>query len=78
MNAIWREAKADHHGAAIAVDVVSGVWAIGDIALAVADSPRMPRFVAVDVSVPRVGDRTPHHCAGRPLKSACCSVLFES
>ena len=47
--AIRQEVEADHHGAVVAIDVESGIWAIGDNVIAATDSLRMQRPDAVDV-----------------------------
>ena len=58
--------------------MASGIWAIGDIAIAAPESLRMQRSDPVDVWVVRVGDRALHYFGGRPLMSAGGYVVIES
>ena len=64
------QVEADHDGEYVAIDVVSGSWAISDDLLTAADLLRTRCPEAVDVWAVRVGHRVLHRFGGRPLRRA--------
>ena len=67
---IRREVEVEHHGEVVAIDVDSGIWAVGDDVIAATDRLRTQCPDAIDVWLLRVGHRSLHHFGGRPLRSA--------
>ena len=66
---IRQEVEGDHHGAVVAIDVESGIWAIGDTVIAARDHLRTKCPDAIDVWLLRVGHRALHCFGGRPLRN---------
>ena len=67
---IRTQVEADHHGEVVAIDVDSGIWAIGDNVIAATAHLRTKRPEATDVWLLRVGYRALHHFGGRPQRRA--------
>ena len=67
---IRTQVEAHHHGEVVAIDVDSGIWAIGDNVIAATDHLRTKRPEATDVWLLRVGYRALHHFGGRPQRRA--------
>ena len=65
---IRRHVEADHHGDVVAIDVDSGIWAIGDNAIDATDSLRTLRPDAIDVWLLRVGHRALYRFGGSSLR----------
>ena len=67
---IRQQVEAEHYGAAVATNVDSGSWAVGDTMIAATDGLRTQRRAAVHVRLLRAGHRALHHLGSRPLRSA--------
>ena len=67
---IRAQVEADHHGEVVAIDVDTGIWAIGGDVIAATDRLRIQLPDAIDVWLLRVGYRALHHFGGRPLRRA--------
>ncbi len=67
---IRSQVEVDHHGEVVAIDVDSGLWAIGDNVIAATDCLRMQRPEAIDVWSVRVGHHAMYHFGGRPIRRA--------
>ena len=60
--------EADHVGKVVAIDVESGIWAMGDNVIVATDRLRAQHPEAIDVWCVRVGHRAVYHFGGRPLR----------
>ncbi len=67
---IRAQVESDHRGEVVAIDVDSGIWAIGDNVIAATDHLRTKCPDATDVWLLRVGYRALHHFGGRPQRRA--------
>ena len=66
---IRRQVEADHHGEVVAIDVESGIWAIGKDEIAATDRLQGQRPDAYDVWCLRVGYRALYSFGGGSLRS---------
>ena len=67
---IRAQVEADHRGEVVAIDVDSGIWAIGDNVIAATARLRTKLPDPTDVWLLRVGYRVLHHFGGRPPRRA--------
>ena len=66
---IRRQVEADHHGKVIAIDVDTGLWAVGDNVIAATGRLREKRPGAINILSERAGYQALRHFGGRPLRS---------
>lgn len=67
---IRHQVETDHHGQVVAIDVESGIWAIGDTVISATDRLWTYHPAAHDIWSLRVGYQALHHFGGRPLRRA--------